>query len=221
MLTTSYYPHTPPRACPPTSPRSPPTSPLHRIRHFLSSPLLPIDEHILHSYHAYSPPDPNLELHSAAASGNVGLVHYALTHGQPVNSVLHGVLPIHAACSGGSVSVVKMLIERGADVNAPRLPRRYSDGKKSNVPSIGAAGEPRPSVAHACPICPQCADCRFDPPSLRSRQRARRSRPNTAHMRRDTVQIRQERDDTRDARRDQRAHGCHPSTAGLGAPQSD
>ncbi|ORY28479.1 ankyrin repeat-containing domain protein, partial [Naematelia encephala] len=83
---------------------------------------------------------PNLELHSAAASGNVGLVHYALTHGQPVNSVLHGVLPLHAACSGGSVSVVRMLIERGADVNAPRLPRRYSDGRKPNVPSVGAAG---------------------------------------------------------------------------------
>ncbi|ORX40143.1 hypothetical protein BD324DRAFT_616516 [Kockovaella imperatae] len=83
---------------------------------------------------------PNLELHSAAAAGNVGLVHYALTHGQPVNSVLHGVLPLHAACSGGSVSVVRMLIERGADVNAPRLPRRYSDGKRSNAPSVGAAG---------------------------------------------------------------------------------
>ena len=86
---------------------------------------------------------PNLELHSAAASGNVGLVHYALTHGQPVNSVLHGVLPLHAACSGGNVSVVRMLIERGADVNAPRLPRRYSEGRKSTAPSVGAAGERR------------------------------------------------------------------------------
>lgn len=84
---------------------------------------------------------PNLELHSAAASGNVGLVHYALTHGQPVNSVLHGVLPLHAACSGGSVPVVRMLIDRGADVNAPRLPRRYSEGKKTNTPSLGATGE--------------------------------------------------------------------------------
>lgn len=91
-------------------------------------------------YPNYPPSDPNLELHSAAASGNVGLVHYALTHGQPVNSVLHGVLPLHAACSGGSVSVVRMLIERGADVNAPRLPRRYSDNKKSTAPSVGAAG---------------------------------------------------------------------------------
>jgi hypothetical protein len=88
----------------------------------------------------YIHPVPNLELHSAAASGNVGLVHYALTHGQPVNSVLHGVLPLHAACSGGSVEVVRMLIERGANVNAPRLPRRYSDGRKSNAPSVGTAG---------------------------------------------------------------------------------
>lgn len=99
----------------------------------------------------YIPPVPNLELHSAAASGNVGLVHYALTHGQPVNSVLHGVLPLHAACSGGSVPVVRMLLERGADVNAPRLPRRYSDGKKSNAPSVGTAGESR-SCAPACRV---------------------------------------------------------------------
>ncbi|KAL7423116.1 hypothetical protein Q5752_002415 [Cryptotrichosporon argae] len=83
---------------------------------------------------------PNLELHSAAAAGNVGLVHYALTHGQPVNSVMHGVLPIHAACSGGNMSVVRMLIENGADVNAPRLPRRYSDGRKPGAPAVGTAG---------------------------------------------------------------------------------
>lgn len=112
----------------------------HRLRRLLS-----FDEPDDH------PPVPNLELHSAAASGNVGLVHYALTHGQPVNSVLHGVLPLHAACSGGNVSVVRMLIERGADVNAPRLPRRYSDGRKANVPSVGTAGErcstSRPSPA--------------------------------------------------------------------------
>lgn len=82
---------------------------------------------------------PNLELHSAAASGNVGLVHYALTHGQPVNAVLHGVLPLHAACSGGSEPVVRMLIDRGADVNAPRLPRRYSENGKS-TPSVGHSG---------------------------------------------------------------------------------
>jgi hypothetical protein len=132
-----------PRSCPPSStshpPAFPPISPrrpIDRLRRLVSAPTY----YDLHYWPNYPPPDPNLELHSAAASGNVGLVHYALTHGQPVNSVLHGVLPLHAACSGGSVSVVKMLIERGADVNAPRLPRRYSDGKKSTAPSIGAAG---------------------------------------------------------------------------------
>lgn len=31
---------------------------------------------------------PSLGLHSAAATGNVGLVEYALTRGQPINSVL-------------------------------------------------------------------------------------------------------------------------------------
>jgi ankyrin repeat protein len=49
-----------------------------------------------------------------------GLVQYALTHGQPVNSVLNGVLPLHAAASSGNETIVRMLIEQGADVNAPR-----------------------------------------------------------------------------------------------------
>jgi hypothetical protein len=114
-------------------PITPPSPPLTRFRRLVTfSPDPP---------EIYPLPVPNLELHSAAASGNVGLVHYALTHGQPVNSVLHGVLPLHAACSGGSVSVVKMLIERGADVNAPRLPRRYSENRKATAPSVGASGE--------------------------------------------------------------------------------
>lgn len=55
------------------------------------------------------------------------LSNSALTHGQPVNSLLHGVLPLHAACSSGSEQIVRMLIDRGADVNAPRLPRRYAE----------------------------------------------------------------------------------------------
>ena len=65
-------------------------------------------------------PVPHLGLHSAAANGDVGLVQYALSHGQPINSVLDGVLPLHAACSGGNDLVVKLLIEKGADVNASR-----------------------------------------------------------------------------------------------------
>lgn len=63
---------------------------------------------------------PHLGLHLAAATGDFGLVKYALEHGQPVNSVLDGVLPLHAASSGGSDMVVKLLIDNGADVNAAR-----------------------------------------------------------------------------------------------------
>ncbi|CAK5281636.1 unnamed protein product [Mycena citricolor] len=85
---------------------------------------------------------PSLGLHSAAASGNVGLVEYALTRGQPINSVLDGVLPLHAAAAGGSEQIVKLLIERGADVNAPRLPRRYSNDKNRDAagPIVGTSG---------------------------------------------------------------------------------
>ncbi|KAM6502171.1 hypothetical protein JOM56_002148 [Amanita muscaria] len=85
---------------------------------------------------------PSLGLHSAAASGNLGLVEYALGNGQPINSVLDGVLPLHAACAGGHIHVVKLLIERGADVNAPRLPRRYSNDKNrdSTAPIVGSSG---------------------------------------------------------------------------------
>jgi len=49
-----------------------------------------------------------------------GLVKYALQNGQPVNSVLNGVLPLHAAASSGNETIVRMLIEHGADVNSPR-----------------------------------------------------------------------------------------------------
>ena len=63
---------------------------------------------------------PHLGLHAAAATGNIGLAKYAISHGQPVNSVIDGVLPLHAACSGGSDMVVRLLIDNGADVNAPR-----------------------------------------------------------------------------------------------------
>ncbi|GAA5954658.1 hypothetical protein JCM21900_006094 [Sporobolomyces salmonicolor] len=70
-----------------------------------------------------------------------GLVQYALSHGQPVNSVLNGVLPLHAAASSGNETVVRMLIEAGADVNAPRLPRRYSNERsKTSGLAVGTAG---------------------------------------------------------------------------------
>jgi hypothetical protein len=122
----------------PLTPPSPSASHLHSARTALYRTISPPSPTLVH---ASIRPVPNLELHSAAAEGNVGLVHYALTHGQPVNSVLHGVQAIHAAAAGGSVGAVKMLIDRGADVNAPRLPRRYSNEKKRGAPSLGAAGE--------------------------------------------------------------------------------
>lgn len=75
------------------------------------------------SYPSFHPPPlkvPHLGLHAAAATGNIGLAKYAISHGQPVNSVIDGVLPLHAACSGGNEMVVRLLIDNGADVNAPR-----------------------------------------------------------------------------------------------------
>ncbi|KAK9899598.1 ankyrin, partial [Cystobasidium minutum MCA 4210] len=86
---------------------------------------------------------------------------YALMHGQPVNSVLNGVLPIHIAASSGNDLVVQMLIDAGADVNAARyadhyhllhnmpcrhfhthyrLPRKYNADRSKAISSIGAAG---------------------------------------------------------------------------------
>lgn len=71
---------------------------------------------------------PNLGLHNAAATGNIGLVKFALENGQSANSNLNGILPLHAACSGGSEQSVRMLIFHGADVNAPRLKAKGSSG---------------------------------------------------------------------------------------------
>ncbi|ORZ13308.1 ankyrin repeat-containing domain protein [Lobosporangium transversale] len=85
------------------------------------------------------PPFQNLGLHSGAASGNLGLVKFALDNGQPIDSVLNGVYAIHAACcSNANVAVVMFLIERGADVNARRLPRKYSNEK--SVQTVGTTG---------------------------------------------------------------------------------
>ncbi|KAF7321427.1 hypothetical protein MKEN_00663200 [Mycena kentingensis (nom. inval.)] len=83
---------------------------------------------------------PSLGLHQAAATGNVGGVEFALARGQPVNSILDGVLPIHVASACGSEKVVRILVDRGADVNALRLPRRYSNEKNRNDVIIGASG---------------------------------------------------------------------------------
>ncbi|KAF9378437.1 hypothetical protein CPB97_009584 [Podila verticillata] len=81
----------------------------------------------------------NLGLHSGAACGNLGLVKFALDNGQAIDSVVNGVFPIHAAsCSNANIAVVRYLIERGADVNARRLPRKYSSEK--GVQTVGTTG---------------------------------------------------------------------------------
>lgn len=134
-LQTALLSHSPPS--PPATALKSPKSPKFPLRLRARSPPPPYDSY--NDYH-YVEAVPNLELHSAAAEGNVGLVHYALTHGQPINSILHGLQPIHAAAAGGSLSALRMLIDRGADVNAPRLPRRYSSEKNKDAPSVGVAG---------------------------------------------------------------------------------
>jgi hypothetical protein len=53
----------------------------------------------------------------AAANSNIGLVKYSLSHGQPVNSVLVGIMQLHAAPSGGSDLIVQLLMP---DANASR-----------------------------------------------------------------------------------------------------
>ena len=85
----------------------------------------------------------NLGLHQGAAAGNLGLVKFALDHGQPVNSQLHGVLPIHAASCGGSSAAVQYLIDHGADVNARRARRNsieYGAGNKREDYVAGTSG---------------------------------------------------------------------------------
>ncbi|KAG8678383.1 hypothetical protein FRC08_017819, partial [Ceratobasidium sp. 394] len=83
---------------------------------------------------------PNYGLHSAAATGNIGLVSFALTNGQPTNAVLDGVLPLHAAASGGNTRVVRMLIDAGADPNAGRLSRKVGAGGGKGGTGTGASG---------------------------------------------------------------------------------
>ncbi|KAF9091985.1 hypothetical protein BGX23_004703 [Mortierella sp. AD031] len=83
----------------------------------------------------------NLGLHSGAASGNLGLVKFALDNGQPIDSVVNGVLPIHAACcSNNNVAVVLFLIDRGADVNSRRYPRKYSGDRVVGAQTVGTTG---------------------------------------------------------------------------------
>lgn len=93
-----------------------------------------------------------------------------------------------------------MLIERGANVNAPRLPRRYSDGRKSNAPSVGTAGKSDYDETWA-----RLTD-RLDTFALCCGKRSRSYRPNPISMWGNTRQARQERHDARSASRDPRPH---------------
>jgi hypothetical protein len=82
-----------------------------------------------------------LGLHSAAASGNIGLVKFALDYGQSTESLHKGLLPIHIAAASGHSHVVKYLIDRGCNVNGIRRPRRLSGKAAPNSTSeisIGA-----------------------------------------------------------------------------------
>ena len=88
----------------------------------------------------------NLGLHSACScknwniyfilhflpsiAGNLGLVKFALDHGQSINSVFNGMQPIHVAAGAGHVYIVEYLLSRRADINARRL--QYHQGFNNN-----------------------------------------------------------------------------------------
>ncbi|UZJ51907.1 hypothetical protein CBS101457_001227 [Exobasidium rhododendri] len=80
----------------------------------------------------------NLGLHNAAATGNLGLVKFALDNGQPHTSILNGLTPLHAACSGGSEAVVRLLLNYGADVNATRVKTPKGAGMGSMTGTEGS-----------------------------------------------------------------------------------
>ena len=62
-----------------------------------------------------------LFLNSPLKLSSLGLVKYALSKNQPVNSVMFGLQALHLASASGNLAICKMLVEAGADVNAPRL----------------------------------------------------------------------------------------------------
>ncbi|CAM0135810.1 hypothetical protein VKS41_001754 [Umbelopsis sp. WA50703] len=89
-----------------------------------------------------------LGLHSAAATGNIGLVKFALDHGAPIDSVVNGFMPLQMACiSDNNIAVVQYLIDRGADVNLQRWSKKHSSDKSLAV--AGATGSTALHVAAA------------------------------------------------------------------------
>ena len=81
---------------------------------------------------------PDFGLHSAAEHDNIGLVKYALKHGQPVNGARDGLLPLHLAAAGNSAQAARLLLDAGADPNAERLapPRPSRAARPPNRPSF-------------------------------------------------------------------------------------
>jgi len=89
-----------------------------------------------------------LGLHSAAATGNIGLVKFALDHGVAIDSVVNGFMPLQMACiSDSNIAVVQYLIDRGADVNLQRWSKKHSSDKSLAV--AGATGSTALHVAAA------------------------------------------------------------------------
>lgn len=86
---------------------------------------------------------PYLNIHSAAFTGNLGLVSYAISSGVSPSAVLDGITPLHAACAGQTNSnneaVVNYLIVHGADVNALRGGSRRASTESARTPRVGGA----------------------------------------------------------------------------------
>jgi len=71
-------------------------------------------------------PQPMIELHLAAVSGDLEEVRELLEKGADVNAKdEEGRTPLHWAAGNGYVEVARLLIEHGADVNAKES--RYGD----------------------------------------------------------------------------------------------
>jgi ankyrin repeat protein len=62
---------------------------------------------------------PDIDIHTAAARGNIEAVKYHLAAGTDVNAKdEEGETPLHLAAGGGRKEVIELLIEKGADLNA-------------------------------------------------------------------------------------------------------